>query len=42
MVFDEVFSRFIEESPVSVMYRGLLENVFSAERLDRQGSRCLR
>ncbi len=35
MVFDEVFSRFIEESPVSVMYRGLLENVFSAERLDR-------
>lgn len=35
MIFDEVFSRFIEESPVSVMYRGVLENIFSAERLDR-------
>lgn len=35
MVFDEVFSRFIEESPVSVMYRGVLENICSAERLDR-------
>ena len=35
MVFDEVFSRFIKESPVSVMYRGVLENIFSAERLDR-------
>ena len=35
MVFDEVFSRFIEDSPVSVMYRGLLENVFSKKRLDR-------
>ena len=35
MVFDELFSRFIEESPVCVMFRGLLENVFSAERLDQ-------
>ena len=35
MVFDEVFSRFIEDSPVSVMYRGILENVFSKKRLDR-------
>ena len=34
MVFDSVFSRFVEESPVSVMFRGTMENIFSAERLD--------
>ena len=34
MVFDEVFAPFIEESPVSVMFRGVLEAAFSAERLD--------
>lgn len=34
MVFDEVFEPFIEESPVSVMFRGALEAAFSAERLD--------
>jgi len=34
MTFEEVFDRFIEESPVSVMLRGALENVFAAERLD--------
>lgn len=34
MVFDEVFRPFIEGSPVSVMFRGTLENVLSAERLD--------
>jgi hypothetical protein len=35
MVFDKVFQPFIEQSPVSVMFRGTLERVFSAERLDR-------
>jgi len=35
MVFDEVFRPFIEQSPVSVMFRGTLENVLSVERLDR-------
>jgi hypothetical protein len=34
MVFDEVFRPFIERSPVSVMFRGTLENVFAAQRLD--------
>ena len=35
MVLDVVFSRFVDESPVSVMFRGTLEHVFSAERLDQ-------
>jgi hypothetical protein len=35
MVFDEVFQPFIEKSPVSVMFRGTLENTLSPERLDR-------
>jgi len=35
MVFDRIFEPFIEASPVSVMFRGTLENVLSAERLDR-------
>jgi IS4 transposase len=35
MVFDGIFQPFIEASPVSVMFRGTLENVLSAERLDR-------
>lgn len=35
MVFDRIFQPFIEASPVSVMFRGTLENVLSAERLDR-------
>jgi hypothetical protein len=35
MVFDEVFESFIDESPVSVMFRGTLEAAFSSERLDR-------
>jgi len=34
MVFDEVFRPFIEQSPVSVMFRGTLENIFTARRLD--------
>jgi hypothetical protein len=35
MFFDEVFRPFIEESAVSVMFRGTLENVFTSSRLDR-------
>ena len=35
MVFDEVFEPFINESPVSVMFRGTLEAAFSSERLDQ-------
>lgn len=34
MFFDDVFRPFIEQSPVSVMFRGTLENIFSAPRLD--------
>jgi IS4 transposase len=34
MVFDDVFRPFIEQSPISVMFRGTLENIFAAERLD--------
>jgi hypothetical protein len=35
MVFDDVFEPFINESPVSVMFRGTLEAAFSSERLDQ-------
>jgi IS4 transposase len=35
MVFDELFQPFIEASPVSVMFRGTLENVLSRDRLDQ-------
>ena len=35
MLFHEVFQPFIKLSPISVMFRGTLENVFSSERLDR-------
>lgn len=34
MALDDVLDRFAEESPISVMWRGTMENVFSAERLD--------
>jgi IS4 transposase len=34
MVLSEVFDRFAKESPVCVMVRATLENVFSAQRLD--------
>ena len=34
MILTQVFERFVEESPVSVMVRGLLETVLSAQRLD--------
>lgn len=34
MVFDEVLQPFIEKSPVSVIFRGVLENIFSPQRLD--------
>jgi IS4 transposase len=35
MIFHKVFQPFIDRSPVSLMFRGTLENVFAAERLDR-------
>ena len=35
MFFPEVFRSFVEQSPVSVMFRGTLEHVFSPERLDQ-------
>jgi len=33
-MLDQVFDGFVDESPVSVMFRGTLENIFSSERLD--------
>lgn len=33
-MLNQVFDKFVEESAVSVMFRGTLENVFSSERLD--------
>jgi hypothetical protein len=35
MVFGKLFEPFVAGSPVSVMFRGTLENVLAAERLDR-------
>jgi len=35
MFFDEIFQPFINKSPVSVMFRGTLENVFASPRLDK-------
>ncbi|MEJ6487668.1 IS4/IS5 family transposase, partial [Nostoc punctiforme UO1] len=34
MVLGQVFERFVEESPVSVMVRGLLETILCPEKLD--------
>jgi hypothetical protein len=34
MILSEVFGRFVQQSPVSVMVRATMENVLSAERLD--------
>ena len=42
MFLDEVFARFATESPVSVIFRGTLEHVLSAERLDRLFARTAR
>ena len=33
-MFSEVMDRFVEQSPASVMFRGTLENVVTAELLD--------
>jgi len=33
-MLDQVFDAFVDESSVSVMFRGTLENMFSSERLD--------
>ncbi|MBK5965425.1 hypothetical protein CCR95_15340 [Thiocystis minor] len=34
-MFSEVLERFVDKSPVTVMVRGLLENLLSADKLDR-------
>jgi len=34
MRLGKIFDRFVEQSPISVMFRGLLENVFSEDRLN--------
>jgi len=34
MIFKDVFERFVDESPASVMARAVLENVFAPEKLD--------
>ena len=34
MILGQVFERFVEESPVSVMVRGLLETILSPQKLD--------
>jgi len=33
-MLDAIFERFVKQSPVSVMVRGLMERVFNAEQLD--------
>jgi IS4 transposase len=35
MVFHEIFDHFVNDSPVSLMFRATMENIFSAERLNR-------
>ena len=35
MFFADIFKSFIEDSPVSVMYRGTLEKIFESDRLDQ-------
>jgi len=39
MVFSEVLQRFVEKSPVSVMFRATLENMVTAEWWMRSSSR---
>ena len=34
MILGQVFERFVAESPVSVMVRGLLETILSPQKLD--------
>ena len=34
MILGQVFERFVEESPISVMVRGLLETILSPQKLD--------
>jgi hypothetical protein len=33
-MLDAIFERFVQQSPVSVMVRGLMERVLNAEQLD--------
>ena len=41
MILGHVFERFREESPVSVMVRGLLETILSPQKLTVIVRRCL-
>lgn len=34
-MLSSIFEQFVEESPVSVMARGLMERVFAPEKMDR-------
>ena len=34
-MLSSIFERFVQESPVTVMARGLMERVFAADRMDR-------
>ena len=34
MILGQLFERFVEESPVSVMVRGLLETILSPQKLN--------
>ena len=40
MILRDVFGRFVKHSPVCVMARAALENVFAAERLDMIFEKC--
>ncbi len=35
MIIGQVFERFVEERPVSVMVRGLLETILCPQKLDK-------
>jgi hypothetical protein len=34
-MLDSTFEQFVQESPVTVMTRGLMERIFAPERMDR-------
>jgi len=40
MILGQVFERFVEKSPVSVMVRGLLETILAPQKLDELFERC--
>ena len=42
MILSDAFDRYAKKTPVSVMVRATIENVFSAELLDVRVTRCAR